>query len=194
MAGEVPEPGSDALLQWARQASEEFGSNFRTQFYVSWIYEKAGLYKGNKTRRDVATAYNAIWQILEEQFPKRSTWPCWPEQRDLRHGDQHFQDLIHAKPLKKEIIEAMYSLASVEIAAKKGSQTDKPALFEKIYGSPPLQPDVTRVLKSLGQSGRNILLKATSLIYSNCSDRLPRTRHLGLLTHQKRIVSTDLNK
>ena len=143
MAGEVPEPGSDALLQWARQASEEFGSNFRTQFYVSWIYEKAGLYKGNKTRRDVATAYNAIWQILEEQFPKRSTWPCWPEQRDLRHGDQHFQDLIHAKPLKKEIIEAMYSLASVEIAAKKGSQTDKPALFEKIYGSPPLPPDVT---------------------------------------------------
>ena len=143
MAGEVPEPGSDALLQWARQASEEFGSNFRTQFCVSWIYDKAGLYKGNKTRRDVATAYNAIWQILEEQFPKRSTWPCWPQQRDLRHGDQHFQDLIHAKPLKKEIIEAMYSLASVEIAAKKGSQTDKPALFAKIYGSPPLQADVT---------------------------------------------------
>ena len=54
-----------------------------------------------------------------------------------------FYDLIHAKPLKKEVIEGMYSLLSIEIAAKKGFQIDKPALFEKIHGSPPLQSDLS---------------------------------------------------
>ena len=36
----------------------------------------------------------------------------------------------------------MYSLLSIEIAAKKGFQIDKPALFEKIHGSPLLQSDL----------------------------------------------------
>ena len=119
------------------------GHNWLPMFHCSWIYEKAGLRKGRKVRQDVAAAYDAMWQSLEGLFLERTDWPRWPEQQDFTHEDQQFQDLIHVKPLKKEVIAGMYSPASVEIAATDGSHTDKPGFLTTIYGFPPLQAELT---------------------------------------------------
>lgn len=59
----------------------------------------------------------------------------------ISNDEMHFHALGRTKPLKKEVIVAMYSPQAVRMAAKGSRNSDD--LFDMIFCSPPSQMDMT---------------------------------------------------
>ena len=71
----------------AQRAATKFGARFRhsDDFSVEWVEEECDIVRaGRKASPTMRKLYNTVWEILDKQFPT-STWPCWPDQRDLTH-------------------------------------------------------------------------------------------------------------
>jgi hypothetical protein len=76
----------------AKRAATKFGARFRhsDDFSVEWVEAECDIVRaGRKASPTMRKLYNTVWEIIDKQFPT-ITWPCWPDQRDLTHGDSHF--------------------------------------------------------------------------------------------------------
>ena len=98
---------------WAQEASEEFGSDFRRKFGIGWVYDKAAVPRGRKNRADMQTAYNSIWLALDALHPtlhlegsQLSDWPQWPAEREFHNAVPTL--LSRQKPLG-ETVNLLYS-------------------------------------------------------------------------------------